>query len=490
LLWTACSGSDDPSCTPAAEACNGVDDDCDGQTGEVDALGCTEYARDVDQDGAGVAGDARCLCAAAAPYTAAGGGDCDDADASVRPGATESCDGVDEDCDAQTDEAIAGCCAPGAEQDCGVSQGACTVGTETCGAGFAWGPCLDAAGQPVVLPGGAESCNGLDDDCDGQTDEASADGCTTFYRDDDQDASGRSDDSRCLCAAAAPYSATAGGDCDDADAAVHPGAAELCNGGDDDCDGATADGAGDPALGAACDGSDGDLCAEGAYACSGGGLLCGDASGTSVEDCNGADDDCDGATDEDLAAPTCANQTGVCAGATMACGGASGWLACSAARYGPSYEATESSCDALDNDCDGSTDESLAQQCYTGPAATLGTGICTAGTRTCTGGAYGTCLGEVLPRAEACNGVDDDCDGATDEAGVQGCTTFHVDADADGYGGPTSACLCAPSPPYTQPQPGDCDDARATVHPGADERCTSGIDEDCDGMTDEAGCTP
>jgi hypothetical protein len=53
--------------------------------------------------------------------------------------------------------------------------------------------------------------------------------------------------------------------------------------------------------------------------------------------------------------------------------------------------------------------------CYSGPAATLGVGICKAGTRTCTAsGTWGTCDGEVLPRPETLNGLDDNCDGTVD----------------------------------------------------------------------------
>jgi len=68
---------------------------------------------------------------------------------------------------------------------------------------------------------------------------------------------------------------------------------------DDDCDPASADGSEDPLVGTACDGPDGDLCAEGTRFCSGGALDCSDNTATNPEICaNSIDDDCDGQTDE------------------------------------------------------------------------------------------------------------------------------------------------------------------------------------------------
>ena len=93
-------------CQVDAEVCgDGVDNDCNGLVDEEGSGGCVVYYRDVNQDTFGNAADSKCLCApnAAARYTALGAGDCNDNNAAIKPGATEVCDGQDNDCDGQTD---------------------------------------------------------------------------------------------------------------------------------------------------------------------------------------------------------------------------------------------------------------------------------------------------------------------------------------------------------------------------------------------------
>jgi alpha-tubulin suppressor-like RCC1 family protein len=75
-------------------------------------------------------------------------------------------------------------------------------------------------------------------------------------------------------------------------------------------------------------------------------------------------------------------------------------------------------CNGVDDDCNGVVDDGVTRSCYTGPSGTAGVGACRAGTETCVvggGGTWGACAGQVLPSAETCNNVDDDCDGIVDD---------------------------------------------------------------------------
>ncbi|NMC70440.1 MAG: hypothetical protein GYA57_10290 [Myxococcales bacterium] len=129
-------------------------------------------------------------------------------------------------------------------------------------------------------------------------------------------------------------------------------------------------------------------------------------------------------------------------------------------------------CNGLDDDCDGETDEELEENCSS---------VCGAGTRRCVGGRWGTCSAR-QPAEEVCDGFDNDCDTETDEGGAR----WYPDSDRDGYGVAAGALEACQQPPGYVSNRDDCDDAAADVHPGAAETC-DGRDEDCSGTPDE-GC--
>lgn len=92
-----------------------------------------------------------------------------------------------------------------------------------------------------------------------------------------------------------------------------------------------------------------------------------------------------------------------------------------------------------------------------------------------------------VPAEEVCDGVDNDCDGDVDEAVM---VTWYDDLDGDGYGTGAAQSGCE-APEGSAAAAEDCDDANAAVNPEAKEHCADGMDDDCDGETDEtcSGCT-
>jgi len=127
----------------------------------------------------------------------------------------------------------------------------------------------------------------------------------------------------------------------------------------------------------------------------------------SDEVCDGIDNDCNEAVDEDLGTLSCG--VGECAVTVEACFEANEQVCTPLA---PIAEV----CDGLDNNCDGTVD-SFTETCYTGPAGTEGVGECIGGIQACVGGSFDTCT-DVTPSEEICDGLDNNCDGNTDEGNI------------------------------------------------------------------------
>ncbi|MFT5991327.1 MAG: streptogramin lyase [Flavobacteriales bacterium] len=409
----------------------------------TDALGDAGTCEDPDDDGYGVGCDA--------------GLDCAPDDATRNPGSDEICGNrLDDNCDDAVDE---GCeCTPGRVEACytgpeGTSdRGECSSGARACIDGE-WSPC-DGERVPAVVE--ETLCNGVDEDCDGVTDDGLLNACGECGAVSlevcgdglDNDCNGIIDDADAgcdcdgrlsqPCYSGPPLTLGVGScrggaaDCVEDEYGSCGGQVlpqpEVCDGLDNDCDGDVDEGVRN-------------RCGQ-----------CGLPD--PIELCNGLDDDCDGVIDE---------------GVRLSCG------VC------PGEESVEI-CDGFDNDCDGTVDEECAcgqgeAACYPGPIDAAGVGQCIYGTRGCSGNNefWGACAGYGLPTGEICDGEDNDCDGQID-IGPNGCSVCDsepelcdgVDNNCDGRidEGLRNAC-------------GVC------FADAGEETLCDGLDDNCDGLIDE-----
>jgi streptogramin lyase len=272
---------DETDCNPlnpnvyngAQEACDGLDNDCNGKIDEgfqdKDGDGVADCV-DVDSDDDGDPDQTDC-----APF-----------DPNVHSFAFEACDGYDNNCNTQVDEGYAdfdqdgqaNCidtdddndgdpdvtdCAPLNPNASSKSLEICDGSDNNCNDkvdegfpnsdGDGEADCIDndddndddpdivdcAPLDPTINHNAKEVCDGKDNDCNSLLDEPGAGGCNSFYKDKDDDGWGMANKSQCLCAPSDEYSATQPGDCDDSTWAINPDGTEVCNNQDDDCDGIT-----------------------------------------------------------------------------------------------------------------------------------------------------------------------------------------------------------------------------------------------------------
>ena len=376
-------------------------------------------------------------------------GDCNDTDATVHPGATEQCNGLDDDCDGVVDNGVLLTFWTDSDGDghgdAGSPVDACA---EPQGAVDSADDCED--GDADVHPGAAERCNGIDDDCNAVVDDGVL---TVWYADVDEDGHGDADAPVEDCDP--PDGFVAGSDdCDDGDPTSFPGATEVCDEADNNCDGTVDEGV-TTTYYADQDGDGWGVLDTTREACSvpeGYAESPGDCDDdedavhpAATEICNTVDDDCDGDIDDDDA------------GVDLSTGGV--WYA--------------------DTDGDGyGALAGLVQACVQPADTVVDHTDCDDGVMAVNPGA-----------TEVCNGVDDDCDLLTDDAdsGVDltTATVYYDDDDGDGYGDVGDATLQCDAPSGTVTDATDCDDDAPAVHPGATEIC-DGIDDDCDGDIDDA----
>lgn len=447
--WLSCNGDCEPTLGQvhprANEYGDGVDNNCNG---EVD-----EGVSDEDRDGDGVS---------------SADGDCNDDDPFVRPGLVERCDTKDNDCNGKKDfggdpysefdndgdgfikcqecwdEAIWNF--PGNPEVCDGEDNDCNGLADFGGEdgnekdndedGFSecQGDCNDSIGGYLSFPGRKDLCDGIDNDCDGAVDDA-------LGTDDDGDGF-----SECQ------------GDCDDTDRDRYPGNVEICDGKDNDCEDRTDAGGGE---------SDND--SDGYRECDGD---CNDDFGNfgrrdhpgAAEQCDGRDNDCNGLADYGgtVGAEVDVDEDGV-----MKCEGD-----CHdddpAVLGHPRGDSEEVCPDEKDNDCDGETDEDVATEF----GQDLNTDHDGDGQSTCQGDCDETETGRnTHPGApEVCDGVDNDCNLLADFGGEDG---NEEDDDEDGF----SECQ------------GDCDDRNRKKFPGNVE-VKDGLDNDCDGRADISAGKP
>jgi len=527
--------SDCDAATPAAETCNAKDDDCDGVADD-----------DLVQEECDITNvfgtcKGKVLCVGGAPVCQG------------KEPAAETCDGLDNNCDGKADEGYTDCDSdgiadcievdddadgwPDGADNCPCKPNADQSNLDADGLGNACDPDDDndfepdetdcAPLNPKVFPTAIEVCNGVDDDCDEQLDEGSLDSDGDKIADcvDDDDDADTLPDAFDNCPLLPNLDQkdtdfdkqgdlcdqdddgdgfSDGDDCGPTDKSMYPNGPELCDCKDNNCNGkpdetypdTDKDGIADCCE----DDTDGDGIVNGQDNCP---LNPNTDQLNTDGDLQGDECDMDDDNDTVIDPVDCAPKE--------------------VKAFPGAFEI----CDGVDNDCDGTTDNNFADTDKDGAANCVdpdddGDGAldivdkCPSipdplQTDTDKDGLGNACDGDddgdgdfdltdCAPldplinhnTPEVCNGSDDNCDGMPDDAGAQGCIPLFPDADGDEFGASgEDICMCTPDGVYTAFQGGDCDDLDELVNPVIVETC-NGKDDNCDSKVDPlnaSGCT-
>jgi hypothetical protein len=220
----------------AAEICNHIDDDCNGLMD--DALVFETYYADNDGDSYGDLNNSIYECSQPSGYVI-DNTDCNDNNVNQNAASAEICNGEDDDCEGTIDNGLVFLDYYADLDSDGFGAGAATNSCVDLGAGYVTNNADCNNANASINPNAIEICNSIDDNCDGQIDEGIT--FTTYYQDFDNDGFGTGD-SVTSCTNPGAGWVTNNTDCDDTNGNTFPGATELCNTIDDNCDGQTDEG--------------------------------------------------------------------------------------------------------------------------------------------------------------------------------------------------------------------------------------------------------
>jgi sulfatase-modifying factor enzyme 1/putative metal-binding protein len=488
----------DANCVPTTETCNGLDDDCNGVTDDIDPLNNDPFN-----------------CGSCGNTCFVDNSVCDTCSGGVCSSPDVCCSGRI-DCIPDQQFAVNGVTPPSQFQVAGDQTATFTAGTlfacrgstandgnyTVASSSFAAGNTTITVGETIadatadgtlVYPtekcetacipnqGGVETCNGRDDNCDCQTDEGfdlltdvnncgacghqcvglnSTDSCVggqCVYTCDFDTSSPTGCFADILsippgCEYQCPVCPPSGGvadpvpldrNCNDP---LETGAPEtLCNGIDDDCDGCIDDG--NPGGGAPCGPSDGE-CVQGTFQCVFGSLVCGGGQGPVTETCNNLDDDCDGVTDNGFDKQSDPRYCGDCTPCVLP----NAFTSCNAGVC------TLSLCHPGFVNADGIDANGCEYACTPSTATEI-----------------------------ACDGIDDDCDTLTDSADPDLVPPVGLCNTLGACAGTVPTCAATTCDPQVKwrclySPPAETDSCQNLV---VQETLCDGFDNDCDGVADD-----